>query len=140
MHYEYMFFDEVIAQDFADACREQGISAEVVVSEQINVCIPEAEADENLQILEALYDQYFFGEQASQVEIEHDDFSASGIQVQLASGQYTTIMIAPEIMNKLLSVFSLEELNQFMHQVAAAIENPNGGGSICEVMRRHQSD
>lgn len=140
MQYEYMFFDQDVAEQFAQACRGLGLSPFIETGEQINVCLPEAAAEAQQAALEALYDQYFFGDQAALVEEAHDDFSASGIQVQLANGDYTTIMVAPETMNKLLSVFSVEELNRFMHEVAAAIENPNGGGTICEVVRRQQQN
>ncbi len=136
MQYEYMFFDRALAERFAEAVRQMGLSVYIDEGEQINVCVPEQEAHAHQPALEALYDEYFFGEQAALVEAAHDDFSASGIQIQLKDGRYTTVMIAPEVMSRLLSVFSVEELNQFMHEVAQAIEEPNGGGTVCEVVRR----
>ncbi len=136
--FEYLFFDPSLAEAFAAACREAGIPCEVEVGEQVNVKVDASVGETNQQELEALYDEYFWQAQAEQVEAEHDDFSATGIQVQLSNGEYTTIRLSPEVMNRLLSVFTVEELNQFMHEVAAAIENPNGGGTICEVLRREQ--
>lgn len=140
MQYEYMFFDSALAGRFAEAVRQLGLPVRVDEGEQINVCIPEELAHAHQAELEALYDEYFFGEQAALVEEAYDDFSASGIQIQLKDGRYTTVMIAPDIMNRLLSVFSVEELNQFMHEVARAIEAPNGGGTVCEVARRQAEE
>jgi len=139
MQYEYMFFDLAVAERFAVAVQRLGLPVRVEGDEQISVCIPEALATAYQAELEALYDKYFFGEQAVLVEQAHDDFSAAGIQIQLQDGRYTTVMMAPDIMNRLLSVFSVEELNQFMHEVARAIETPNGGGSICELVRRQKT-
>lgn len=55
---------------------------------------------------------------------------ACGIQLQLSNGEFTTVAIDPEIMNKLLSVLSVEEIQSFMSQVAEDIENPKSG-PIC---------
>ncbi len=140
MQYEYMFFDREIAERFAQAVRQLGVEVSVMAGEQINVAVPEAQARAHERALEALYDEYFFGEQAARIEDEHDDFAASGIQIQLKDGRFTTVMIAPEIMQRLLSVFTVEELNQFMHEVARAIEEPNGGGTVCEVVRRQAEE
>lgn len=140
MRFEYMFFDQPLAERFAEAVRAMGLPVTVESGEQINVCVPEAEALPRQAALEALYDELFFGDQAALVESAHDDFSASGIQIQLRDGRYTTVMVDPDLMSRLLSVMSVEELNRFVHDVACAVETPNGGGTVCELLRRSESD
>lgn len=138
MEYEYLFFDRALAERFAQQCETLGGNC-VIDSQQPDgfvVRLTGTVDDTLAEAMEALYDELFFGEQADMVEAEHESTAMTGMQIQLKDGRYTTVLIPPEIMNRLLSVFSVDELNRFMHDVARAIEDPNGGGTVCEVMRR----
>ncbi|MBN2647807.1 MAG: hypothetical protein JXR44_08480 [Thiotrichales bacterium] len=137
--YEFTFFSPVIAEKFADFCGTLGVPAslEKTLSPAgedavYSLSVP-AQEESVLQALEACYDELFFGEQAA--EIEGNDSQGAladvcGVQVCLSSGRYTTVAIEPAIMNKLLSVLSIDELQQFLAQVAEDIEFPKSG-PIC---------
>lgn len=137
MDYEYLFFDRGLAQRFAQGCEKEGAATEIEAQQDgVVVRLTGAVSEALAEVAEALYDELFFGEQAEMVEAEDESVAMTGMQIQLKDGSYTTVLIPPDIMNRLLSVFSVDELNRFMHDVARAIEDPNGGGTVCQVMRR----
>ena len=141
---EYLFFEQALAERFKSACEEAGANQVEIVTEETpsdgdaySVVI-ESLTDESLaETIESLYDEFFFGEQAAQIEGNSEEGAladACGVQVKLSTGQYTTVEIAPEIMNKILSVLTVDELQQFLAQVAEDIEFPKSG-PIC---KRHR--
>jgi uncharacterized small protein (DUF1192 family) len=82
--------------------------------------------------LETLYSDLLFGDQAAQIEGNEEGAvaDACGVQIKLASGEFTTVAIHPTIMNKILSVLSIDEVQKCLAQVAEDIENPKAG-PIC---------
>lgn len=133
---EYLFFSEALANRFAQFCQARQVEAMLVAEEEFtgetsyNVVLPNGAEGKLLDEIEEHYNDLFFGEQAA--EIEGNDSTgaladACGVQVQLQSGEFTTVAIHPEIMNKILSVLSVEELQSFLSQVAEDIENPKQG-------------
>ncbi|WP_243750751.1 hypothetical protein [Thiomicrorhabdus marina] len=139
-HAQFTFFSESLAQRYLQFCNELGLVVQLEIEDSpaggdaiFNINLQEEATDAQLEQLEAQYDEMFFGEQAA--EIDGNDpagalADACGVQVKLQSGQYTTVAIHPEIMNKILSVLSIDELQQFLAQVAEDIENPKFG-PIC---------
>jgi len=136
---EYMFFDEVLAKRFQTYCENLGVVTELVADithtddESFTIKIADGLDDALMEKIEEEYGEMLFGEQAAQVEGNDEAGAiadACGVQVQLSTGQYTTVAIHPEIMNKILSVLSIDELQQFLSQVAEDIENPKMG-PIC---------
>lgn len=136
---EYVFFDEALATRFQAYCERLGASTKLV-SEQTHtdedsftVVINAILADDVNDQIEEHYGEMLFGEQAAQIEGNDNGGAladACGVQVQLQSGEFTTVAIHPETMNKILSVLSIDELQQFLAQVAEDIENPKNG-PIC---------
>ncbi|WP_028487433.1 hypothetical protein [Thiomicrorhabdus chilensis] len=137
---EYVFFDEDLAKRFADFCQKHGVNGSIVneelhpgeVSYSVRL-IEEGLAAEVVESIEETYNDLFFGEQAAQIEGNDGDGAladACGVQVQLQSGEFTTVAIHPQIMNKILSVLTVDELQSFLSQVAEDIENPKNG-PIC---------
>lgn len=135
--FEYTFFDTDIAERFRGQIHEMGLKTSMVEDDvtgemsyviTIEGQIPDDKADQ----IEDLYSDMLFGEQAAQIEGNESGAiaDACGVQVQLASGEFTTIAIHPEIMNKILSVLSIDELQKFLAQAAEDIENPKQG-PIC---------
>ena len=136
---EYLFFNESLAKRFASFCNEKGIETtmdtEVSFSgdDSYNILLDDITDAVLMDAVESHYNELFFGEQAAEIEGNSQAgvlADACGVQVQLQSGQFTTVAIHPEIMNKLLSVLSIEELQSFLSQVAEDIENPKEG-PIC---------
>lgn len=136
---EYMFFDETLAKRFQTYCENLGVATELVADithtddESFTIKIADTHDDTLIEKIEEEYGEMLFGEQAAQVEGNDEAGAiadACGVQVQLQSGEYTTVAIHPEVMNKILSVLSIDELQQFLSQVAEDIENPKMG-PIC---------
>lgn len=138
-NFEYTFFDEAIAQRFCQKVDALGHASTIRVDESPNgdacfeVKVMDELSDAMVEQIETLYGDMLFGEQAAQIEGNEVGALADvcGVQVQLASGDYTTIAIDPVIMNKILSVLTIEELQAFLTQVAEDIESPKTG-PICQ--------
>jgi len=136
---EYMFFDEALAKGFIEYCQGLGVACEIIQDithtddDSYTVVIKDVMNDSITEQIEDHYSDVLFGEQAAQIEGNSGAGAladACGVQVQLQSGEFTTVAIHPEIMNKILSVLTVDELQQFMSQVAEDIENPKSG-PIC---------
>lgn len=136
--FEYTFFDANIASSFAKQCESMGFNVEQRAEESptgenlFEVLILDAMNDEQAEQIEEIYSDMLFGEQAAQIEGNDGEAIADvcGVQVQLVSGAFTTVAIHPKIMNKILSVLTIDELQKFLAQVAEDIENPKDG-PIC---------
>lgn len=137
-NFEYTFFDEPIAKRFCEAVEGQGLTAQIAREEEGNgevsysVSIDGELSDDAAEELETLYSDLLFGDQAAQIEGNEDGATADacGVQIKLASGEFTTVAIHPTIMNKVLSVLSIDEVQKCLAQVAEDIENPKAG-PIC---------
>ena len=136
--FEYTFFDAEIAQHFAEQCQALGLKTETAADESptgedlFEVKVLGSLTDELAEQIEEIYSDILFGEQAAQIEGNQGEAiaDACGVQVQLASGEFTTVAVHPKIMNKILSVLTIDELQKFLAQVAEDIENPKSG-PIC---------
>lgn len=133
---EYIFFDLSLAERFQNYCKALGVETSLISGEtysgepEFTVSLPDALDDAIIEQIEEEYEGLLFGEQASMIEGNDKSGAmadACGVQVQLKSGQFTTVAIHPEIMNKILSVLSVNELQAFLAQVAEDIENPKAG-------------
>ena len=138
-NFEYTFFDQPIAEKFAAFAKTHNLDADIreetspYGEASFEVSIKGSLDDEQADVLEEYYSDLLFGEQAAQFEGNGSDGAladACGVQVKLESGEYTTVAIKPEIMNKILSVLTIDELQSFLAQVAEDIENPKAG-PIC---------
>lgn len=136
---EYVFFDEGLAKGFQTYCQQAGVDSQLDAGlthtddASFTVVITQPMTEQQEEMIEERYSEVLFGEQAAQIEGNSEQGAladACGVQVQLQSGEFTTVAIHPETMNKILSVLSIDELQQFLSQVAEDIENPKSG-PIC---------
>jgi len=133
---EYVFFDLNLAERFQSYCEALEVETSLISGEtysgepEFTVSLPDTLDGSIIEQIEEEYTGLLFGEQASMIEGNDNNGAmadACGVQVQLQSGQFTTVAIHPEIMNKVLSVLSVKELQEFLAQVAEDIENPKKG-------------
>lgn len=137
-NFEYTFFDLGLAESFAKKCQALGANANIHSDESptgesvFEVALSDEMSDALTQQIEDIYSDMLFGEQAAQIEGGGEGAIADicGVQVKLQSGEYTTVAIHPTVMNKILSVLTIDELQKFLAQVAEDIENPKSG-PIC---------
>lgn len=137
---EYTFFDQKFADQFIQECTQMGFETTLKKDESptgealFDITIVSGLTDAQTEQIEDLYSDILFGGQAAEIEGTEGEgvvSDACGVQVQLASGDFTTIAVHPEIMNKILSVLTIDELQKFLAQVAEDIENPKIG-PICK--------
>lgn len=133
---EYLFFTRVIADQFAEALVAQGLPYQEeieAVQAAIVFKVPEAAAANVWDALDDLYDQLAIADQAL-LEVSAEDEmagSAAGIYLQLANGQQTIAQVDPDVVNRILSVLSLEEFNQFVDTLVKSVEQPDES-AICQ--------
>lgn len=51
--------------------------------------------------------------------------NAAGIYIQLAGGGQTVAQIKPDVMNRMLSVISMDEFNDFIETIVSSVEKPD---------------
>jgi len=133
---DYLFFDEAIVQRFMQQARALGCDAMLERTPEggFQARIDEqALSDQQREALEVLYDDLFFGDQAALLEDGTSGADACGVQLTLADGSFSTVLLSPETMNKLLSVLTPLEVQDLFSRVADAVENPQNC-SVCHAM------
>lgn len=135
----FTFFSQPVAGKFVEFCATHNVVAQIEFEETFSgeasyqVQLVDLISDEMLEVFEEYYSELLFGEEAAQIDGNDKNGAladACGVQIQLQSGEFTTVAIEPDIMNKILSVLSVDELQRFLAQVAEDIENPKNG-PIC---------
>jgi hypothetical protein len=134
---DYLFFDTKIAHRFFEQAKT--LTAEVhkqaTPEGGISIQVDETSLDEQArEQLEDWYDTLFFGDQAALVAHENEGSEACAVQIQLANGDYTSVVLAPKLMTTLLSVLDAEDIQALFTQVADAVENPKTL-SVCHLMQ-----
>jgi len=133
---EYVFFDLSLAERFREYCSSLGLKVVVNSAESdseeptFTVIFSDNIEFKLVEQIESIYCDLLFGEQAALVEGNNEGGAVAdhcGVQVRLQSGSFTTIAVQPDIMNKLLSVLSTEELQFFLAGVVEDVENPKEG-------------
>lgn len=133
---DYLFFDESIVQRFAQQASALGCKVDIEKTSEGGLQARIAErtlSDQQREALELLYDDLFFGDQAALLEDGTLGADACGVQLTLADGSFSTVLLAPETMNKLLSVLTPLEVQDLFARVADAVENPQNC-SVCHAM------
>lgn len=133
---EYLFFTRTIADQFASALSKRSIDYQEeieAVQEAIVFKIPESVGQQLWDELDDLYDELSVADQSLLEEAVEDETAqtAAGIYLQLANGQQTIAQVDPALVNRILSVLSLEEFNQFLDTIVKSVEQPNDS-AICQ--------
>ena len=127
---EYLFFTQSIANKFIAALQKWGISytqTQEAVQGGIVLKIAETEAEAYWDELDALYDD-LSAEDQNLLEAGLEDGNAkstAGVYLQLQGGKQTVAQVDPNIMNRILSVISMEEFNAFIEIIVQSVEQPD---------------
>lgn len=126
---EYIFFDPDLLDRFVTHAQQLGVAC--IISDdsmgfmvQVSEDLPESDA----ALLEKFYDQ-LLEEQSTLVEsvdgglVKH----AAGIRVTLSSGRPCMIRLQPEMANRLLACFNLDEVQELVNAVAISVECQDDG-------------
>ena len=133
---EYLFFTRKMADRFAAELSQRGLAWEEEVEpvqEAIVLKISEGVDDDLWDELDDLHDAMSMEDQALLEEGMEDETakSTAGIYLQLAGGLQTIAQVDPNVMNRMLSVVSMDEFNSFVDTIVRSVENPDDS-AICQ--------
>ena len=138
---EYVLFHEKPFLLFIDWLKSKGISPEIKTEEDTyEIKIPE-DLDENL--LDDIDDQYeVFMDMTQQLvndeERENQDgYHMAGVVVSLKDGSISYADVDPNLLGRVLSVISPEELGEIVTAIADAVETPQTK-TFCQRVRENQ--
>ncbi len=132
----YGFYNKDIRQSFMDAIREFKLEPSLDTRQDEFVVIIEGAIDFDTELqIDEIYntllgdglDLWAGDEEAAGLET-----NAAGVRVQLSTGQVCQVRIDTKIMNKVLGCLTPLELEGFVQQIAAAVENPSDT-PLCEL-------
>ncbi|EIJ33068.1 hypothetical protein [Thiothrix nivea] len=133
---EYLFFTSSVADKFISVLKERNldyIQEAEPMQGAIVLKIAEGVDDDLWDALDDLYDELSEEDQALLEEGIDDSGakSAAGIYLQLLGGKQTIAQVDPDIMNKILSAITMDELNAFIDTIVRSVENPDDS-PICK--------
>lgn len=133
---EYLFFTSSVADKFIRVLKERNldyIQEAEPMQGAIVLKIAEGVDDDLWDALDNLYDELSEEDQALLEEGIDDSGakSAAGIYLQLLGGKQTIAQVDPDIMNKILSAITMDELNAFIDTIVRSVENPDDS-PICK--------
>jgi len=133
---EYLFFTQDIADQFIAALRQHDLHFEREIESvqgAIVLKIAEGVNDDLWDTLDDLYDELSEADQALvEAGLEHEDNkSTAGIYLQLAGGHQTIAQVDPDVMSRMLTVITTEEMNTFVDTIVRSVETPDDS-PICK--------
>lgn len=133
---EYLFFTSTIADKFAAKLQDNGLEyvREIEPMQGATLLKIAEGVDEDLwDTLDELYDDLSMEDQALLEEglVDEDAKSTAGIYLQLSQGRQTIAQIDPDVMNRMLSVITMDEFNAFIETIVRNVETPDDS-AICQ--------
>ncbi|MBJ6609921.1 MAG: hypothetical protein JG718_06135 [Candidatus Thiothrix moscowensis] len=133
---EYLFFTPRIADKFIQALQERQLAyVQEIESVHGGIVLKIAEGvdDDLWDELDDLYDELSSEDQALLEEGMEDVHakSTAGIYLQLLGGKQTIAQVDPDVMNRMLSVISMDEFNAFVETIVRSVETPDDS-PICK--------
>ncbi|MCW8853661.1 MAG: hypothetical protein OQK72_03060 [Gammaproteobacteria bacterium] len=130
---EYVLFDKKSFQLFIDWLKDKGVVYETGIEEgNYLIQVSEDLDDDLLDAIEDKYDECM--EMSQDILNTEDDYTMSGIIVELKDGSVSHADVEPDLINRILSVISPEELGCLVNAIADAVENPQPE-SFCQRQR-----
>ena len=136
---EYVFFNEPFREEFANFLQQRKVAFELKTDpiEDILILSTEEPEDEDLwDLLDETYEEINLRDQAK-TESASADLSGAGIYIELGDGRKTLACVEPDVINRMLTVVSMEEFNQFIEVVVKSVENPDDS-PICHHLDKQQ--
>lgn len=124
---EYIFFDEELCDRFARYAEDLGVACHSRADALGRVAsVPEDLAEELDEKLEQFYER-LQEEQSVMVEGSAGGLKshAAGIRATLPGGRSCLVKLAPDMANRLLSCFTLDEVQELFSLIAKSIQNPD---------------
>ena len=136
---EYVFFEQEPRERFQGFLAEQGLDWTLETRDpETLVVIDDATIDDELaDRIEDLYDELFDMEQAiyeASIPKSPDHYIGTGVVVNLKDGRAVYANLPPELLNRVLTVVSPEELGTIVDAIVSAVEDPDER-TFCQRMR-----
>lgn len=133
---EYLFFTQTIANQFIAALQDYHLHFEreiEPVQGAIVIKIAEGVDDAVWDSLDDLYDELSTADQMLiESGCEHEENkTTAGIYLQLANGHQTIAQVDPDVINRMLTVITTEEMNTFVDTIVRSVETPDDS-PICK--------
>lgn len=129
---DYVFFNERLRDDFIARAAELGVACELssdaTADEDVAallVAVADDIPDATLDALEDCYDALM--DEQSDIVAQEDGWlenRVAGVSVTLADGTVRTIRLDPDLANRLLQTFSVEEIHDLVTAVAKSLAAP----------------
>lgn len=133
---EYLFFNQTYCDEFtailANKCIEFHVERESVQN-AYSVNVPETLDDDVWDEIDDLYDAISLRDtQMLQNKLKDaDTVNTAGIYIQLADNKQTISKVDPDVMNRILSVISMDEFNEFIEVIVNSVEEADDS-PICK--------
>lgn len=123
---EYVFFDQGLRSKFVAYLNENGLSADTYDADGFIVTFSDDIEQDLWDSIDLMYEQ-LLQENADLLEDTEDALriNAAGVQVVLANGDICMIRLAPELVSRLLTAISQEELRDMVQAIAGQVEEPD---------------
>jgi hypothetical protein len=130
---EYIFFNDDLREQFEALAESLDLQYETRMDELGTVVmLPENLPDEIEDQLEDKYAELMEAQAAlSDEESGEMQRQAVGIQVTLSDGSERMLKLDPELVNRLLECFTVEELPEIVNAIALSLEQA-GVGPVCK--------
>ena len=128
---EYIFFHPRPYREFMQFLQRKQIDVLEEDIDQTNVeglvlRIPDNLDDDLMHEVEAYYDQMLQLNEVLVAATETaDELHIGGLAVTLADGRSVVAAVQPDVLSRVLSVISRQELGAFVDAIADAVENPD---------------
>lgn len=130
---EYIFFNDGLREQFEELAESLDLQYETRMDELGTVVmLPENLPSETEDRLEDKYAELMEAQAAlSDEEPDEMQRQAVGIQVTLSDGSERMLKLDPELVNRLLECFTVEEMQEVVNAIAVSLENA-GVGPVCK--------
>jgi hypothetical protein len=130
---EYIFFNDGLREQFEALAESLDLQFETRMDALGTVVmLPENMPEETENQLEGKYAE-LMEEQAALSDEESDvtQRQAVGIQVTLSDGNERMLKLDPELVNRMLECFTVEEMQELVNAIAVSLEN-SGDAPLCQ--------
>jgi hypothetical protein len=129
---DYIFFNALFSTKFKNTLEEMSVPYQISNDEDFSTLqgeIISIDEDIDEDVLDKLQDFYDKLQDEQELLLEQTDESletnAAGMEIDLSDGDKCTLRLPPEQVNKILSVLSFEELQEFVQLIANSVQNPD---------------
>jgi len=121
--YEYVFFDKEISDRFVVDLKQRRLEHQLLDDDGLLVGVSEEISDKDSDAVDELYDRLL--QQSGELLEQSEDaleISVTGVQVELNDGSPCTIRLEPDLVGRLLTAVSMEELRDLCQTIAEGVE------------------